>query len=284
MAGVLHCRARVVSYLPGLHVLVSRVGAAGGVLSGNKPVVSDQSSILSSDLGGQLESTVPSGPQEPNVLLLLRGGDGGCGRHQDASRRLPLATPAPGGEEEESVICHYFEGLLKADPSPSDSVPKAEGYFEKSKVECITQPCPEQLKMDFCSMFPEATPSDLMLITVTQKTVNDMVYWSFAVEEEREQLLERFIDGAKKICSALQSEGFWADFIDPSSGLPFFGLYTNNTLFETDDRYRHLGFQTEDLGCCRVIRHQLWGTNVFVGTIFTCAPPDSSVMKKLQCC
>lgn len=66
--------------------------------------------------------------------------------------------------------------------------------------------------------------------------------------------------------------------------LQFFGPYTNSTLFETDERYRHLGFQTEDLGCCRVIRHSLWGTHAFVGTIFTSAPPDSSIMKKLQCC
>lgn len=139
----------MVSYLPGLHVLVSRVGAAGGVLSGNKPVASDQSPIFSSDLGinvlstfhllpllplplqiinisfpmvsndflsfgsgEQLEGTVPSGPQEPNMLLLLRGGDGGCGRHQEASRRLPLTTPEPGGEGEESVLSHYIGGLL----------------------------------------------------------------------------------------------------------------------------------------------------------------------------
>lgn len=31
--------------------------------------------------------------------------------------------------------------------------------------------------------------------------------------------LLQFVDGAKEICFALQSNGFWADFIDPSSGL-----------------------------------------------------------------
>lgn len=62
----------------------------------------------------------------------------------------------------------------------------------------------------------------------------------------------------------------------------FFGPYTNNTLFETDERYHQLGFHVEDLGCCKVIRHNLWGTHVLVGSIFTNATPDSSIMKKLR--
>ena len=64
--------------------------------------------------------------------------------------------------------------------------------------------------------------------------------------------------------------------------LQFFGSYTNNTLFETDDRYRQLGFQIEDLGCCRAIRHSLWGTHIFVGVIFTNALPNSLIMQKFQ--
>ncbi|XP_061697611.1 cobalamin trafficking protein CblD-like isoform X2 [Syngnathoides biaculeatus] len=154
--------------------------------------------------------------------------------------------------------------------------------FDNSCVECLTQSCPEKLMQDLQYLFPEAPASHVTVVTVTQKTMNDMTTWCSAVEEERDHMLEKFIDGAKEICIILQREGFWADFIDPSSGLAFFGPYTNNTLFETDDRYRLLGFQIEDLGCCRVIRHPLWGAHAIVGLIFTNAPPSSRIIENVQ--
>lgn len=35
----------------------------------------------------------------------------------------------------------------------------------------------------------------------------------------------QFVTGAKEICYALRSAGFWADFIDPSSGLSVGGHF-----------------------------------------------------------
>ncbi|KAJ8282622.1 hypothetical protein COCON_G00051410 [Conger conger] len=236
------------------------------------------------------ENMGPFGPQDQRFQL---PGNVGFDCHLQGTaeqkkvpvhRTVPDVLSAPSSSERHEFVMAQFinEFQGKEAPPVTQKVGKAEQYFDTSNVECAIQSCPELLKKDFESMFPEAPSNAMTVVTVTQKTQNDMTAWCEAVDEEREQLLDRFVTGAKEICYALRSAGFWADFIDPGSGLAFFGSYTNNTLFETDERYRHLGFRIEDLGCCKVIQHALWGTHVFVGTLFTNAPPNSLVMKKLQ--
>lgn len=148
-------------------------------------------------------------------------------------------------------------------------------------LECRAQECPELIKKDFLDLFPgrNLREAPLSVLTLSQKTENDMSGWSEEMESEREELMEYFIQAAEEICHKLKSEGYWADFIDPSSGRPYHGPYTNATLFETDERYRHMGFYIEDLGCCKIISHRLWGTHVFVGAIFTNAPVNSEVLE-----
>ncbi|XP_068234504.1 cobalamin trafficking protein CblD [Palaemon carinicauda] len=147
-------------------------------------------------------------------------------------------------------------------------------------LECRVQDCPELVKKDFLDLFPGRNihGAPLSVLTLSQKTEHDMSGWSEEMENEREELIKYFVQAADEICSKLKAEGYWADFIDPTSGRPFHGPYTNATLFETDERYRHMGFCIEDLGCCKVVSHRLWGTHVFVGAIFTSAPVDSEVL------
>lgn len=155
-------------------------------------------------------------------------------------------------------------------------------YFDSARVELTIQDCPDMIFKDFASLFPDLpTAGKLTVVTITQRTKNDMSGWSMEVEEERDQLLSDFIVTATEICHLLKAHQYWCDFIDPSSGQPHFGPYTNTTFYETDERYRHLGFQIEDLGCCKVIYHKKWGSKVFVGSIFTTAPKEHSVMKDL---
>ncbi|XP_069472596.1 cobalamin trafficking protein CblD isoform X2 [Ambystoma mexicanum] len=294
MASVLCNRARLVTYLPGVYSLVRRLGStkafstAGSSGSDEPHVVAIPPDICPRTVWPD-EVMGPFGPQDQRFQL---PGNVGFDSHMNgtASQKkrqshkiLPdILTEPAASERHEFIMAQYVNEFQGSDvPLKEEQITNVAAYFENAKVECAIQSCPELLRKDFESMFPDVPDNNLMVLTVTQRTKHDMTMWSEEVECERDGMLEKFINGAKEICYALRGEGYWADFIDPSSGLAYFGPYTNNTLFETDERYRQLGFSIDDLGCCKVIRHNLWGTHVVVGSIFTNAPPDSRVMKKL---
>ncbi|XP_013396843.1 methylmalonic aciduria and homocystinuria type D protein, mitochondrial [Lingula anatina] len=166
-----------------------------------------------------------------------------------------------------------------------------EGYDMSStslpKFECEVHDCPNQryeiVNANFVDLFPGKNLQEgpFTAVTITLKTENDMSAYNEDVEEEREELLDQFHDLAQVMCEALKGKGYWADFIDPSSGRPYYGDFTNATLFETDERYKHFGFDIDDAGCCKVISHPLWGTRVFVGCLFTNAPSDDPIHKSM---
>ncbi|CAG2160267.1 unnamed protein product [Oppiella nova] len=179
--------------------------------------------------------------------------------------------------------CHKFFRVLKYQklwPKDMDSV----GALSEV-VDCNAHQLSPQMIKKFALLFPrsirQALSEGLTAITLSRKTVNDMSGYSEAVELEREDFFEKFVSNAKTVCEELQSSGYWADFIDPYSGQPFLSDHTNETLFETDDRFVHLGFRIEDLGCCKAIYHPKWATHVIVGTIFTTAPHNSPALSKL---
>lgn len=77
------------------------------------------------------------------------------------------------------------------------------------------------------------TTGDLHLSLVKRKRLppheqhQDRVCTQEHSHTDRVVPLLQFVDGAKEICLALQRDGFWADFIDPSSGLAV-RLYCNS--------------------------------------------------------
>lgn len=150
-------------------------------------------------------------------------------------------------------------------------------------LECVVQECPKLLSRDFADLFPgrDIEKETLTVITLCQKTKHDMSSWSEEIELEREELIDYFIKAAEDICTKLIEVGYWADFIDPSNGRTYLGPYTNATMFETDERYRNFGFAIEDLGCCKVLSHHLWGTHAFVGSLFTNAPFNSPEIQEI---
>ena len=60
-------------------------------------------------------------------------------------------------------------------------------------VECSIQECPKFIKKSFNDLFPNRVfqnEDNLTVITVSQRTQNDMTVWSEEVENERETLFE----------------------------------------------------------------------------------------------
>ena len=148
--------------------------------------------------------------------------------------------------------------------------------FEKSQqvLNCM----PEPVKRKFAAIFSELPKnSDLTLLVVLQKAEFDTSIWSLDSASERESFTKNFNSQAQKICSLLVGEGYWCDFVDPSSGKPFHGLCTNDTFTECDQEFQELSsnLQLEDIGCCRALEHADWGFRVLVGVLVSNAPSDT---------
>ncbi|KAL4618020.1 hypothetical protein GN956_G20560 [Arapaima gigas] len=286
MARVLCNRAKVLSQLPGIQGLLGRLGGTRGFAAADSSGSDEPYVTVTSHNGGSRtvwpdETMGPFGPQDQRFQLpgnvgfdchLERGLDVGKG---PAHITVPDLLSAPSSSERHEFVLAQFiaEFQGKEVPPYTQKVSKAEVYFNNSNVECAIQPCPELLKQDFELVFPEAPATSMTVVTVTQRTQHDT---------DRELLLDKFVSGAKEICYALRTAGFWADFIDPSSGLAFFGSSAKGSVLETDEQRYVVGFLIEDLGCCKVIRQALLEKHQLVGTVLTNAPPHSSVMKKLR--
>ena len=129
--------------------------------------------------------------------------------------------------------------------------------------------CPSLLRYELHRLFLNynVLMQPLTAITIILKTNSDMSSWSTKIEEERNELTDQFIKLAHEICAYLSAKRYWADFIDPSSGRPYYGPHTSDTLFETDERLRYFGVNILDLGCCRVVEHLQHGLFVFESEI-----------------
>ena len=52
--------------------------------------------------------------------------------------------------------------------------------------------------------------------------------------------------------------------------------------YETDERFRNLGFEIVDYGCCKVISHHKWGTKTYVGCLLTTAKVDGKFVNEIM--
>ncbi|XP_076008636.1 metabolism of cobalamin associated Da [Genypterus blacodes] len=230
------------------------------------------------------ENMGPFGPQDQRFQL---PGNVGFDCHLEGveerkkgpvNRTLPDVLTAPSCTERHQFILAQFVSEFHGKLGPiSTRVRKAEQYFTQTETDCMINSCPELLRKDLELFFPTAPPTAITVVTVTQRSG-----WLEEAEKDGDQQQNRFVSGAKEMCFALWTAGYWADFIDPATGSAFFGSPSSQTTLSPDEELRHLGFHIEASGSCTVIRHVLRGTPLFVGTVFTNAPTHSSTVARLQ--
>ena len=119
-----------------------------------------------------------------------------------------------------------------------------------------------------------AGPHPLTCVTVAYKTSKPNTAVSDDWLAEREKIFADFISKAKMVVEHIkEQQGCWADFIDTSSGAPFY-TDSSTSLLEVDERMPKLNkdLKIMELGCCKAVVHSEFGSSCIVGTIFTKAP------------
>ncbi|KAL0271619.1 UNVERIFIED_CONTAM: hypothetical protein PYX00_008655 [Menopon gallinae] len=142
------------------------------------------------------------------------------------------------------------------------------------KLECAAQECPILLRKGVIELFPHSEANfsqQITVVTLTHK--NPPAKRRKCSYVESEYYAKTFIWAAQEICMRLKDSGFWADFINPFSGKPYISPLHKPTLYETDERFRCLGFEIKNNNNCKVIQSRK--NRKFIGNLFTNAPVNT---------
>ncbi|XP_018059256.1 PREDICTED: methylmalonic aciduria and homocystinuria type D homolog, mitochondrial-like isoform X2 [Atta colombica] len=148
-------------------------------------------------------------------------------------------------------------------------------------LDCVAQECPILLRKSIEELFPgclDVTMSHLTIITISQKANLKSMRWR--KETETEKLAKYFVLAASDLCIKLKMVGYWADFINPFSGQPYLSPRKGANLYETDERFRCVGFKVQQKNNCRIIVSDSSLQN-FIGSLYTTAPASTEFLKQI---
>lgn len=121
-----------------------------------------------------------------------------------------------------------------------------------------------------------------LAIPTCQQAREDLVAVGDHIEQEKDRLLNAYMNFARSFCERVlgqQGRGnagekapYWADYIDPCSGLPMLTLNCNKVYSEVDGMECCLGYKSYNAGFCKILTHPKWGSAVYPATIFVYAP------------
>jgi hypothetical protein len=116
--------------------------------------------------------------------------------------------------------------------------------------------------------------ADMLIIPTCQHAEFDLIQMGEQIETEKDRLLERFVAFAAEVCRRLEAAGYWADYIDPCSGLPMLHRDSGAVYGEVEGLVSLLGYRIQNAGCCKIVLHPNWGSSVYPASLFAKAPLD----------
>lgn len=103
-----------------------------------------------------------------------------------------------------------------------------------------------------------------LVISFSQMILN-LLYKLVLVENFNTQ----FLEFGSTLCSLIRTKlGYWADYIDPCSGLPMLTRDCNKVYSEVDGMECLLNYRAHSAGFCKILTHPKWGSAVYPATIF----------------
>ena len=111
------------------------------------------------------------------------------------------------------------------------------------------------------------------IVIIICKMDNDILDSQSNQQKERDDKLDRLMRMGAEFRKSLQKQGFFSDYMDPVSGLAM-NSNTNIVYADSVGCERILKMDVVNIGCCKLISHKKWSTNIYPFTIFTTAPPQ----------
>lgn len=118
---------------------------------------------------------------------------------------------------------------------------------------------------------------EILAIPTNQHARHDLVAVGDEIELEKDRLLNCFLEFGEELCKKIRQAGYWADYIDPCSGLPMITKSCNKVYSEVDGMGCLLNYRAYNAGFCKILTHPRWGSAVYPATIFCHAPRDTII-------
>lgn len=148
-------------------------------------------------------------------------------------------------------------------------------------IEVSIHRLPKPLQREFGHVFDEKglaldglmeRGAELLAVLTNQQSREELIATGDHVESEKERLLNVFVAFARPFCESVVAAGFWADFMDPCSGLPMLTNNCNKVYSDVDGMECCLGYKSYNAGFCKVLLHPKWQTRVYPATVLACVP------------